>query len=128
MADTQADILYGINPIAEALKTSKRKCFRIILAEGKTNPRLESLIKLVRSQHIKVESLPKGEFKKRYRAYVHQGIIGYFSIKEPYPFEYFIQSSCLRTNTDFSVLSSRACDITSSCKGPVILFTSPKSI
>ena len=64
MADTQADILYGINPIAEAIKTSKRKCFRIILAEGKTNPRLESLIKLVRSQHISVESLPKGEFQK----------------------------------------------------------------
>lgn len=78
---TQTDILYGINPITEALKASKRKCFRIILEKGKTNPRLKSLMKLVQSQNVKIESVSKSEFKKRYLPYVHQGVIGYFSIK-----------------------------------------------
>ena len=55
MADTPTDILYGINPVTEALKASKRECFKIIVEEGKTNPRLRSLMKLVRSQNIKVE-------------------------------------------------------------------------
>jgi len=105
MADTQADILYGINPIAEALKTSKRKCFRIILAEGKTNPRLESLIKLVQSQHINIESLPKGEFKKRYRAYVHQGIIGYFSTKITVELHDLIATSLKESKNPILVLS-----------------------
>jgi len=82
MTDSQTDILYGINPITEALKVSKRKCFRIIVEEGKTNPRLKSLMKLVLSQNIMVETLPKPEFQKRYRSYVHQGIVGHFSLKE----------------------------------------------
>ncbi len=82
MTDAQTDILYGINPITEALKASKRKCFRIIVEEGKTNPRLKSLMKMVQSQNIAVEAIPKPEFHKRYRSYVHQGVVGHFSIKE----------------------------------------------
>ena len=81
MTGTQVDILYGINPIKEALKASKRKCLRIIVEEDKTNPRLKSLMRLVRSQNVKVESISKYEFKKRYLPYVHQGVIGHFSIK-----------------------------------------------
>ena len=81
MTDIKTDILYGINPITEALKASKRKCFRIILEEGKSNPRLKSLIKLVQLQNIKVEIISKSQFKKRYLPYTHQGIVGYFSIK-----------------------------------------------
>ena len=38
MRDGQTDILYGINPITEALKVSKRKCFRVVLEGGKINP------------------------------------------------------------------------------------------
>ena len=82
MRDGQTDILYGINPITEALKVSKRKCFRVVLEGGKINPRLKALMSLVQSKNILIESLPKEEFKKRYRSYIHQGVIGYFSIKE----------------------------------------------
>jgi len=82
MHNDQADTLYGINPITEALKASKRKCFRIIVEEGRINPRLQALLALVQSKNILIESIPKEEFKKRYRSYIHQGVIGYFSIKE----------------------------------------------
>ena len=82
MHDGQTDILYGINPITEALKVSKRKCFRVVLEGGKINPRLKALMSLVQSKNILIESLPKEEFEKQYRSYIHQGVIGYFSIKE----------------------------------------------
>ena len=82
MRDGQTDILYGINPITEALKVSKRKCFRVVLESGKINPRLKALMTLVQSKNILIEFLPKEDFKKRYRSYIHQGVIGYFSIKE----------------------------------------------
>ena len=59
----QADILYGINPITEALKVSKRKCFRIIVENGKINPRLQALIALIQSKNILIESIPKEAFK-----------------------------------------------------------------
>ena len=82
MRNDQADTLYGINPITEALKASKRKCYRIIVEDGKKNPRLQALLALVQSKNILIESIPKEEFKKRYRSFVHQGIIGYFSTKK----------------------------------------------
>ena len=37
---------------------------------------------LLRSKNISVKSIPKGEFKKQYRSYVHQGVVGYFTKKE----------------------------------------------
>ena len=58
MADIQqTDILYGINPVTEALKASKRKCFRLIVEKGKTNPRLKALMMLARSKNVMVESV-----------------------------------------------------------------------
>ena len=47
MRNDQTDTLYGINPITEALKASKRKCFRIIVEDGKKTPRLQALLALV---------------------------------------------------------------------------------
>ncbi|HIB43960.1 MAG TPA: 23S rRNA (guanosine(2251)-2'-O)-methyltransferase RlmB, partial [Nitrospina sp.] len=51
MRNDQTDTLYGINPITEALKASKRKCFRIIVEDGKKNPRLQALLALVQSKN-----------------------------------------------------------------------------
>ena len=99
MREGQTDILYGINPITEALKVSKRKCFRVVLEDGKINPRLKALMTLVQSKKILIESLPKEEFKKRYHSYIHQGVIGYFSIKETVGLHELI-SGALEKSTD----------------------------
>ena len=105
MCDNQTDIIYGINPVTEALKTSERKCFRIIVEEGKTNPRLKALMILVRSKNVKVESISKGEFKKRYRPYVHQGVIGHFSIKAPVALRDLIANALKESEHPILVLS-----------------------
>jgi len=99
MRNDQADTLYGINPITEALKASKRKCFRIIVEDGRKNPRLKALLALVQSKNILIESIPKESFKKRYRSYIHQGVIGYFSIKETVELHELI-SGVLEKSTD----------------------------
>jgi len=105
MADIQqTDILYGINPIIEALKSSKRKCFRIIVEEGKTSPRLKSLMELVRSQNVRVECLPKHEFKKRYQPYLHQGVIGHFSTKTTMALDDLIASALKKSKHPVLVL------------------------
>ena len=101
----QTDILYGINPITEALKVSKRKCLRIIVENGKINPRLQALIALAQSKNILVESISKEAFKKRYRSYVHQGIIGYFSIKETLGFHELIAEALEKSTNPILVIS-----------------------
>ena len=93
MSNDQVNILYGINPIKEAVKASKRKCLRIILEDGKTNPRLKTLLTLVRSKNILIESIPRGEFKKRYHSYAHQGVVGHFSPKKTIWFHELIESA-----------------------------------
>jgi 23S rRNA (guanosine2251-2'-O)-methyltransferase len=105
MHNDQVDILYGINPITEALKASKRKCFRIIVENGKTNTRLQALTALVQSKNILLESIPKEEFKKRYRSYVHQGIIGYFSIKETLGLHDLISEALEKSTNPILVIS-----------------------
>jgi 23S rRNA (guanosine2251-2'-O)-methyltransferase len=83
MADAKPSILYGINPVMEALKAGKRKCHKIVVKDKTTNSRIQSVSTLARSLHIKVEALPAKEFQQKYGAYAHQSIIGYFSSRKP---------------------------------------------
>lgn len=83
MADAKPSILYGINPVLEALKAGKRQCHKVVVKDKITNPRIQSVSALARSLQVKVEILPAKEFQKKYGAYAHQSIIGYFSPRKP---------------------------------------------
>jgi len=73
---------YGINPLFEALKAGKRKCYRIITEEGKTNPRLQPIFEAARAQGVQIETLPRDVFQKKFKGIIHQGVIGYFAEKK----------------------------------------------
>ena len=105
MCDDQTDILYGINPIIEALKASKRKCFRIVIEDGKVNPHLKTLMTLLRSRDISAKSIPKGEFKKQYHSYVHQGVVGYFSKKETIELHELVTNALEKSKEPILVIS-----------------------
>ena len=49
------EILYGINPVYEALKAGRREVFRILIANGKISKRLEQIAALAGSLKISVE-------------------------------------------------------------------------
>lgn len=83
MEDKKPSILYGINPILEALKAGKRQCHKIVVKDKNGNSRIQSVSTLARSLLVKVETLPQKEFQQKYGAYAHQSIIGYFSPKKP---------------------------------------------
>ncbi|GJL77043.1 MAG: 23S rRNA (guanosine(2251)-2'-O)-methyltransferase RlmB [Nitrospinaceae bacterium] len=83
MDDKKPSILYGINPILEALKASKRQCHKIVVKEGTLNPRIHALLAQARSLKVEVEEVSSKKFQKKFNAYSHQNIIGYFSSKEP---------------------------------------------
>ncbi|MCH8157177.1 MAG: 23S rRNA (guanosine(2251)-2'-O)-methyltransferase RlmB [Nitrospinae bacterium] len=104
MSPAKPDILYGINPILEALKAAERRCYRIIIEKGKSNPRLKSLMDLCHAQRVEVESVAKTEFQKRYRSYSHQGVVGHFSVKETLALEDLIAQAFERTPQPVLVL------------------------
>ncbi len=87
----EQSFIYGINPILEAIKASKRRCYKIVVTQGKRPPRLRPILDACKAQGVKVEVLPRDVFQKKYRSVTHQGVIGYFSEKESIPLDELIR-------------------------------------
>jgi 23S rRNA (guanosine2251-2'-O)-methyltransferase len=83
MEDKKPALLYGINPVTEALRAGKRTCHKIIVIDEKPSRRIASLLDLVRSRKVALEKLPKASFRHKYPTLLHQGVVGYFSPREP---------------------------------------------
>ena len=83
MEDTKPSILYGINPVLEALKAGIRVCHKIVVRDKNSSSRIQSVLALARSLKVKVLTLPQKEFQQQYGNYAHQNIIGYFSPRKP---------------------------------------------
>jgi len=59
-----ADLLHGINPIAEALAFGNRRPLELILAQGRLAPRLEELRRLAEAASVPVRLVDKAELDR----------------------------------------------------------------
>ena len=73
------EFISGVHPVQQALATGKRRCYKLVIEEGRPNNRLAALLQQAQPLSIRVEVLPRPVFRKKYGAEKHQGIIGYFS-------------------------------------------------
>ncbi|KJR43991.1 RNA methyltransferase TrmH, group 3 [Candidatus Magnetoovum chiemensis] len=64
--------IYGINPVKEALESSKR-IKKIVVLDNKQNPRINELIKIAKDKSVPLERADRNTFK-RFDEYVHQGV------------------------------------------------------
>lgn len=96
--------LLGIHPVTEALKASQRRCHKIVIEEGKTGPRIRSLLATAKTHRIRVETLPKSVFQQKFKNTRHQGVIGYFSEIEPLELEELIENCFRETSAPTLVL------------------------
>lgn len=65
-------IIYGINPVAEALRAGRASAVRI--AE-RPNPRLQQLLALADEQGVRVRRVPADVLDREARGGVHQGVV-----------------------------------------------------
>jgi 23S rRNA (guanosine2251-2'-O)-methyltransferase len=72
--------VFGLNPVFEALKARKRRCYKLVIEQEKSQVRLNLLIELARENKVPIETIPKIDFQKRYRSHNHQGVVGIFAI------------------------------------------------
>ncbi len=70
----KTEILYGINPVFEALKADRRKIVEIYIAENKTSGRIAKVVKLAESKNIPVKKVNTEQLKSIAGASQHQGI------------------------------------------------------
>jgi len=85
--------VFGLNPVIEALKARKRRCYKLILEQGKSQARLKSLIELAHENKVPIETIPKTAFKKKYHNQNHQGVIGIFAVIKTMEIKELIQQA-----------------------------------
>ena len=80
MEKENSNLIYGINPVTEALN-KQSKFQRIVVEDGKNNPRLQKIIDTARQQSVKVEFLDGKLFSKKFGKYSPQSVVGFRSAK-----------------------------------------------
>jgi len=69
------DLLYGVNPLLEALRSGERNPQEIVIAEGARDERLRELVALARAKHITVKRVPRAIIDRAVGNARHQGVM-----------------------------------------------------
>lgn len=77
------EMLYGINPVTEALKAGRRRIFELFLTADKASERVTALEELARSLNIQVTRLDAVGLARLAGTEAHQNVVARVS---PYPF------------------------------------------
>ena len=85
--------VFGLYPVFEALKARKRRCYKLVVEQGKSQIRLNSLIELARENKVPIETIPKTDFQKKYRSHNHQGVVGIFAIIQGLELDELVQQA-----------------------------------
>ncbi|HKR98969.1 MAG TPA: 23S rRNA (guanosine(2251)-2'-O)-methyltransferase RlmB [Candidatus Dormibacteraeota bacterium] len=85
------DILYGRNPVLEALRAG-RTARKLVIAEGlQPDPRVAEIVSLAGSAAIAVEEVPRRRLDDIAHNEHHQGVAGYFHSRQPLQIEELLQ-------------------------------------
>jgi len=68
------DLIYGVNPVREALLSGRRQPRQLLLRDGRLNPRQAELLELAEEKNVPCRTLPAAEFETLLGDARHQGI------------------------------------------------------
>jgi 23S rRNA (guanosine2251-2'-O)-methyltransferase len=72
---TDLKLLYGVNPLLEALRAGDRTPTEILVAEGTRDARLRELIELARARNVLVKRAPRATLDRAVGNSSHQGVM-----------------------------------------------------
>jgi 23S rRNA (guanosine2251-2'-O)-methyltransferase len=75
------DVIYGIHPISEALKSRERRFDYVAVSRDRTDPRIQRIIDDCRGQGVPVRFVPREEIDRATRTSTHQGVMAFTSRK-----------------------------------------------
>jgi len=70
-------IIYGVNPVLEALKAERQTLNKILIAEGRESPAIRTLQQLAREKGIPVHRCPREFLDRETGSERHQGVLAY---------------------------------------------------
>ncbi len=74
-SSTNQELLYGVNPLLEALREGARVPAEIVVAEGARDERLRELIELARTRNVAVKRAPRASIDRAVGNTHHQGVM-----------------------------------------------------
>jgi 23S rRNA (guanosine2251-2'-O)-methyltransferase len=74
-ASENRDLLYGVNPLLEALRAGQRIPPEIVIAEGARDERLRELVELAQSRNVPVKRVPRASIDRAVGNTHHQGVM-----------------------------------------------------
>ena len=74
------EIIYGINPVLEALAAGKRRCHQLFIAAGRKETDARRVEEEAARRRIPVRHLPREEIAQMAGVKTHQGIVAYSKI------------------------------------------------
>lgn len=77
------EIIYGINPVQEALRSGRRSCHEICVADNIKRATIERLEGLAREKRVRIKRLKKEELCRRAGTGSHQGVC---ASVDPFPY------------------------------------------
>lgn len=75
----EAEVVAGVNPVIEALRSRPERCNELIMARGKRLPRAEMILELARAAGVRVRYEPSEALNRLAHGLNHQGVVGLFS-------------------------------------------------
>jgi 23S rRNA (guanosine2251-2'-O)-methyltransferase len=79
----QGDTIYGINPVLEVLRSGRRRCLEVLVAEGLKDANARQLEGLAARKGVKLSRVKKEEIGRRAGTTSHQGVAARV---DPYPY------------------------------------------
>ncbi len=74
------EVLYGLHPVEEALRSGSRPLDHISVArerESRRDPRLDAVLDLARAEGIRITTEPREQLTRQCRTDAHQGIVAF---------------------------------------------------
>ena len=75
MSDKKIHFIYGLHAVESAIKNDASNILGVSYASGRSDKRLNSLLALIKSENIPIESLERVELDKLVNSTKHQGIV-----------------------------------------------------
>ncbi len=89
----KGEIIYGINPVFEAIRTNRERVDKIMIDRSLKNQRLFELLKFCRKNKAVVSLVPTGKIKQWTGNVRHQGVIAFTAAKEFVPVEQIVRNA-----------------------------------
>ena len=94
------ELLYGVNPLLEALRAGERIPAEIVVAEGARDERLRELIELARTRNVTVRRAPRASIDRAIGSTHHQGVMARVNAAQYADVDDLVSSIAMRVGSE----------------------------